>query len=207
MQAPDSQEFQSSLRDVIDWCVTRHRGAVFDSAEAAHRRNLWEIAERLIEEARATPNVAKTEQWKRAQALLSQIRESLGSLRSRFRSRSLMPARAVHEIRSDSDWLQVVLEVANKRSAQNKQNPLEEGHCISADSGQLLVYFPHENLADGAADFSSNSFFDGDNVPPWDLWVSFSKGALISWVPIGLIEAAHMGIDVNPEQCIQWLRQ
>ena len=207
MQAPDSEQFQSSLRDVIDWCVTRHDDAVFDSAEAAHRRNLCEIADRLIEEARTTPNAAKTEQWKRAQALLSQIRESLGSLRGRFRSRSLMPTRAIHELRTDSDWLQVVSEVANKRSAQNKQNPLAEDHFVSADSGQLLVYFPHENLADGAADFSSNGFFDCDNVPPWDLWVSFSEGALISWVPIGLIEAAQMGIDANPEQCIQWLRQ
>jgi len=118
-----------------------------------------------------------------------------------------MPTQAIDELRTDSDWFQAVSEVANKRRVRNKQSPPAEHHFASADSGRLLVYFPHENLADGAADFISNGFFDTNNVPPWDLWVSFSDGALMSWVPIGLIEAAHMGIDANPEECIQWFRQ
>lgn len=207
MVALDSEQFQSSLRDVIDWCAIHDSTVLRDSAEAAHHRNQCEIADRLIEEARATGNVAKTKQWKQAQDLLSQIRESLGSLKTRFRSRSLMPTRDIDELRTESDWFQAVSEVVNKRSVQNKQNPAAEDYFASADSGRLLVYFPHEDLADGAADFSSNGFYDFNNVPPWDLWVSFADGELISWVPIGLIEVAYMGIDVNPEECIQWLRR
>jgi hypothetical protein len=90
---------------------------------------------------------------------------------------------------------------------QNNQDRATRDRLPSADSGRFLVYLPHENLACGAAEFSSNGFYDLNNVPPWDLWVSFSDGELISWVPIGLIEAAHMGIDANPEQCIQWLHR
>jgi hypothetical protein len=118
-----------------------------------------------------------------------------------------MPSRALDELGTDTDWLQAVSEVVSKRSAQNQQNPSVEGHSISADSGRFLIYFPHENLADGAAQVSSNGFFDVNNVPPWDVWVSFSDGALISWVPLGLIELAQMGIDANPEECIRWFHQ
>ena len=202
----DSEQFQSSLRDVMVWCATRHSAVVVDSGETARRRKLCEIADRLFEEARTTGNAPKTEQWQRAQVLLAQIRESFGSLKTRFRSHSLMPTRPIEELTTDSDWLEAVSEVANKRRTQSRRTPSTEDFA-SVESGQLLAYFPKDNLADGAAEFSSNGFYDADNVPPWDLWVSFSEGVLISWVPIGLIEAAHMGIDANPEQCIQWLRQ
>ncbi len=118
-----------------------------------------------------------------------------------------MPSQAIDKLRTDSDWSNAVSEVVNKRNVLNKQNPPADDYSVSVESGRLLVYFPHENLADGAADFVSNGFYDSDNVPPWDLWVSFSDGTLISWIPLGMIEVAHMGIDVNPEECIRWLRQ
>jgi len=43
-----------------------------------------------------------------------------------------------------------------------------------------------ENLADGAAKHPSKGFFDVDNTPPWDTWVAFSHGILLSWVPLNL---------------------
>jgi hypothetical protein len=70
--------------------------------------------------------------------------------------------------------------------------------------GRLLLYTPSENLACGAAEVSSNGFFDVNNVPPWDIWVGFSERTLVSWVPPALIEVAQMGIYVNPEECIRW---
>jgi len=65
-------------------------------------------------------------------------------------------------------------------------------------------YTPSENLACGAAEASSNGFFDVNNVPPWDIWVDFSERTLVSWVPPGLLDVAQMGIYVNPEACIRW---
>ncbi len=205
--AVDSEQFNSSLRDVIDWCAIHHSTLMRDSKEAAFRRNQCEMAFRLVEKARMSRSVLETDEWKQALVLLSQIRESMGSLESRLRSPGLTPSKAIDELRTDADWFQAVSEVVNKRSAENKQTPPAGDESVSASSGRLLAYFPHENLADGAADFSSGGFFDSNNVPPWDLWVSFSDGALISWVPLGLIEVAHMGIDANPEECICWLRQ
>lgn len=84
--------------------------------------------------------------------------------------------------------------------------------------GNLLVYYPDLNLADGAAKDASDGFFDSDNIPPWDTWVDYFEkplpgqdqskaGYLISWVPPQFIPAASEGIRVNPEGCIEWLEE
>jgi len=70
--------------------------------------------------------------------------------------------------------------------------------------GRLLLYNPSENLACGVSEVNSNGFFDANNVPPWDIWVDFSGGVLVSWVPPALLDVAQMGIYVNPEGCIRW---
>jgi len=67
-----------------------------------------------------------------------------------------------------------------------------------------LLYAPDENLFDGAAKYSSKGFFDFNNVPPWDMWIRYLDNYLVSWVPPVLDELASAGIEVNPEQCIQW---
>jgi hypothetical protein len=86
---------------------------------------------------------------------------------------------------------------------------------ITSLEGRLLVYFPDLNLSDGAAEQASGGFFDADNAPPWDTWLSFvddgegsgldTRFYLIAWVPAAFVELAQAGIDVNPEQCIEWL--
>lgn len=81
--------------------------------------------------------------------------------------------------------------------------------------GRLLVYFPDEELSDGAAEAESAGFFDVFNTPPWDTWIALFGDErqedkafsvyLVSWVPPTLIDAADAGINVNPEECIRWL--
>jgi len=78
--------------------------------------------------------------------------------------------------------------------------------------GRLLVYFPDEELSDGAAEAETAGFFDAYNAPPWDTWVSLlgdendpSGPHLVSWVPPSFLELATAGIEVNPEECIRWV--
>jgi len=81
--------------------------------------------------------------------------------------------------------------------------------------GRFMVYFPDENLCDGYAELVSKGFFDVDNLPAHDTWVSFfdeerrpergSRRHLLCYVPVAAIEAASAGIEGNPEQCIVWL--
>jgi hypothetical protein len=84
----------------------------------------------------------------------------------------------------------------------------------SLAGGRLLVYFPDEELADGAAEAESEGFFDVNNAPPWDTWLAMVEDAsrrarnpyLVAYVPAELIQLAQQGIDVNPEECIRWLK-
>lgn len=89
--------------------------------------------------------------------------------------------------------------------------------AASVDPGRLLAFFPEENLSDGAAEAASGGFFRWDNTPSWDTWVGYfadplpadealARKYLVSFVPQSLIERVQHGIDVNPEQCIVWLR-
>jgi hypothetical protein len=80
--------------------------------------------------------------------------------------------------------------------------------------GKLLVYFPDADLTDGAAEVASQGFFDVYNAPPWGTWVGYFNepgrdvsysAYLVAWVPERLIPLASAGIEVNPEECIQWL--
>lgn len=81
--------------------------------------------------------------------------------------------------------------------------------------GRLLIYFPNDDLACGAAEQQTEGFFDVNNVPPWDTWVAYLQDArsvesydteyLIAWIPREFVALADEGINVNPEQCIQWL--
>ena len=82
--------------------------------------------------------------------------------------------------------------------------------------GRLLIYFPNDDLACGAAEQETSGFFDINNVPAGDTWVmyfrdqypnpdSFDTEYLIAWIPPAFVQLAGNGINVNPEQCIQWL--
>ena len=78
-----------------------------------------------------------------------------------------------------------------------------------------MVYFPDEDLCDGAAEIESKGFFDVYNTPPWDTWVGYfqdggfkypmNRKYLVAYVPANLLALADAGISVNPEECIQWL--
>jgi len=82
--------------------------------------------------------------------------------------------------------------------------------------GRLLVYFPNNDLSCGAAEQQTEGFFDVNNVPPWDTWVAYIQDSrsiefydteyLIAWVPREFMTLADEGIVVNPEECIQWLK-
>lgn len=79
--------------------------------------------------------------------------------------------------------------------------------------GRLLIYYPDEDLADGAAEAETRGFFDGDDAPPWDTWVALFRDAetsqwadyLVSWVPAAFVELVQRGIDVAMVECIGWL--
>jgi hypothetical protein len=207
----ESVRFKRSLAETAGWCAMQSLGAnPADSDATSNRRALYEQSEQQMQEARASANrswlrrkITDTKEWHQAMALLKQVRDSLGPMEAKLRSATLKPSFRLNEFGTNAPWAEAVAEVVSKRSQMPGRISMEEGLRLSTN-GRLLFYYPHENLACGAAEVSSNGFFDVNNVPPWDIWVDFSERTLVSWVPSTLLEAAQMGIDMNPEGCIRW---
>jgi hypothetical protein len=206
-----SKQFQSSLADTVVWCKMKAVGMDADSDDIRQRHALfaqaeqqWEEAQEAVKRGSLRPKIAETKQWQNATALWKQIRDSLGPMDGKLRSPELKPSRDLDEFGDDALWAQAVLEVVARRSRLTAGTPAENRDMNVG--GRLLLYCPSENLACGAAKDSSNGFFDVNNVPPWNIWIDFSEGTLVSWVPPGLLDVAQMGIDANPEECIRWAR-
>src|SRR4051794_3476968 len=105
-----------------------------------------------------------------------------------------------HVVSVRSYWLQT----------RDGRKPRMIGSHGDLGGGRLLVYFPDEELNDGAAEAESKGFFDAHDAPPWDTWIGlFDDGrdseCLVSWVPPELVAIAQAGIAVNPVECIRWL--
>jgi hypothetical protein len=200
--------FAGPLADTIAWCRMNAKAMDVASDRVRRRQASYNLAEQLWKEAIAIRDrddlrsVAGIKQYDQAVALLQQIRELMGPMDRDLRSPELKPNLGLDQFENDALWAEAVEEVVTQRAGLvagfvNEQSVSDEG-------GRFLLYWPSENLACGAAEASSNGFFDQNNVPPWDLWLGFSNRTLVSWVPLALVDVAAMGIFVNPEECIRW---
>jgi hypothetical protein len=97
-----------------------------------------------------------------------------------------------------------VEELARKRSVLLSGIMTSPENAISEATGKLLLYFPLETVSDGAAEASSKGFFDIEDAPPWDTWLAYFEGEILTWVPDSMISLAQAGIDANPVDCIHW---
>ena len=125
-------------------------------------------------------------------------------LRHQLRSEALRPL-AQPLARSGADHIAIVEQVTEARSQilqQSGRRTNSQGFDLCG--GRLMLFAPEDNLADGAAEYVSMGFFDVDNVPPWDTWITMFGKYLVSWVPPQVIRLVQEGLDVNPEQCILW---
>jgi hypothetical protein len=212
MYDPNSAQFKQSLSETIAWCAGLTIVAdVKEPAEVLHRRALTEQAGRLMQKAHERTQkgwflnglFAKRE-YKRAAELLSEADPgSIAPLRNQLRSQELNPRKSLTKA-SEIERGELVREVVTTRSvrlAGRKQNGATQADF---GGGRLLLYVPEENLADGAASYLSQGFFDGDNTPPWDIWVDYADRTLVSWVPTVLVELVEAGIEANIEGCIRW---
>jgi hypothetical protein len=125
-------------------------------------------------------------------------------LRRQLRSEALRPfASSLAQSGVDrAAIVEQVMEVGSQILQHSER--YSESRSSESHGGRLLLYAPEENLACGAAEYSSLGFFDVDNVPPWDTWMLMLGKYLVLWVPPQLIRLVQEGLDVNPEQCILW---
>ena len=132
---------------------------------------------------------------------------------SQLRSASLRP-RMLHNGPDDA-----VCDVGWARERWYRQQEFETPvEMPDLQGGELMVYFPDQNLSDGYAELVSEGFFDVENTPPFDTWVAFFDDGpsaadhslqryLLCFVPRHYMALAEAGIEGNPEECILWLKQ
>ena len=206
-----SELARRSLAETIVWCGQRQLISEVNDPEVRRQHDLARQAGELGSQAYRERNgfwnrvlhrdYTHSPLWRQTKKLLAQVDFTLAPLKDQLRSAALTPSGSLAAARSESERQAIVHLVAGKRAG------LVGAVAPTADlqGGRLLAYAPDENLADGAARFASQGFFDDDNVPPWDTWVAFSQGILVSWVPKQLLALVQRGLEVHVEGCIRFL--
>jgi hypothetical protein len=209
----DATNHRLRLAETISWCLAQSlEFAPSETDEVKHRRHLIEHAGELMRKAhRGLKNddfskMFKTPEYREASNLLKEADPaSIEPLKDQLRTISLRPFSMFDCPQTTAERIAIVEDVASRRvgllKTMGRYPALSQ---VNLTQGRILLYAPDENLFDGAAKYSSKGFFDVNNVPPWDTWVCYFDIYLLSWVPPVLEELASAGIEVNPEQCIQW---
>jgi hypothetical protein len=214
----NTDEIRRNLAETIAWCAgQRITATVQETPELIWRRGLLQQATSLMNQASADRgrflnrllrrDHYKSREWKRGEELMRQADPlSIAPLLQQLRGADLKPSHSLGETQADMDRQALVHSVIVRRSEplRTREQTTLASVAGNLQAGRLLLYVPVENLADGAAQYASKGFFDIENTPPWEIWVAYSDGTLLSWVPPQLVGLAQSGIDVNPEQCIRW---
>jgi hypothetical protein len=132
-------------------------------------------------------------------------RDESQPLAHHLRTPDLRPLPPISDLQANSSRAETVERLSEERAMRLKEMGQRPNPCGSVASlGRFLFYCPAENLSDGAAACLSKDFFDDENAPPWDTWVSFHDKHLVSFVPRPLGALAQLGIEVNSEESIGW---
>jgi hypothetical protein len=82
--------------------------------------------------------------------------------------------------------------------------------------GAIIYFEPWLSIYDGAAMVGSGGFFDVENFPPADTWITYIPGQsgknylsgfLLSWVPEELVDVVDRGVRVDPSGSLRWAHE
>src|SRR5580700_1513127 len=215
----DIHNFNRRLNETISWCSSQE--LITDPVEDARITERREMSRRaaalmgsayrilpLYERSTCISRLMAWSKIRRATKIRIEAKRLMavaepGSivppLRHQLRSQALSPL-AQSFAHSGADHTAIVEQVAEARSQILRDSgKYSEPQSTDLHRGRLLLYAPQDNLACGAAEYSSKGFFDVNNVPPWDTWMLMLGKYLISWVPLQLFRLVQEGLDVNPE--------
>jgi hypothetical protein len=195
------------MDEAILWCSQQSLSCdTEETPEMLRRREVIRQAGTLLRRVSGRPEPTNDPDWRRAMEILLEANpDSLAPLENQLRSPLLTPYNALGRNIHDSERNAMVSKVVRRRAELLSSVAVPGTVRQSPDrTGRLLTYNPAENVSDGASRYASKGFFDLYDSPPWDSWISFIDGELISWVPAVLVPLVQAGIDANPVDCIRW---
>jgi hypothetical protein len=210
----NTRAFRKSLGETIAWCSFQAvPEGVVDRGEMQRRRQMLQTSGQLIARAHQRVrrswfrwNATATPEWNQAMKTARSVQALPMPGGTYLRNPGLNPSVALDEAQDEAQRQRIVEQVVKARAQvlNDSHSVIVRGETLDLAGGRLLLYFPTENLADGAAEVASGGVLDVNNVPPWDTWVEYHSRTLISWIPPWLESWVEDGIKVNPEQCICW---
>jgi hypothetical protein len=133
------------------------------------------------------------------------VTNSATPIQTLFRSAILKPCVDIGGCIQEQLREQAVSDLIARRSELLRtQAALRDPSIDLQEERKILVYWPSENVSDGASEALSKGFFDVNDAPPWDTWFYYVRKKLYSWVPGAFVPFAQKGIDVNMMDCIRW---
>ncbi len=189
----------NSLRETKQWCLAQKlRATEVETPQVARARELLLRAAELSRSAcnRATGNYDSNHPGAIECTLLFRLIDYkvLTSLTPQLRSPELQPPTPLHELGTLTAIEEAVQELARQRSGLLAERHLLQQERIDDLPGRLLLYEPQETVDDGAAQVSSQGFYDVRDSPPWDLWVTMQERSIVCWVPELLITHAPISV-------------
>lgn len=215
------ERLSRALTETVGWCARQKvADRVEESDDIRVRRELvrqaTELTRRAYEERNSFWNkllgrtTTDSPHFRRAQELYGKADlAALPSLPQQLRSPELSPKGSIGDLCEDSERLEMVASVVARRSELLSATDRNDVRDFRREQhgGKLLLYVPSENFADGASAYASLGFFDDNDAPPWDTWVAFISGTLLSWVPGGLVALVQAGLDANMVMCVRWMEE
>lgn len=213
----NSENVNRPLAETIAWC-TRHRISKLPATDDIRKHlNRLEEASKLMHEAYKERHrlwnrllhldYQESRKYRLGVTLLQDDAQSSFSISTQLRSVPLKPELSLNEVHTEQQKESVVRSLIQRRAEFLHAMEITgvPAGVPGVAGGRLLLYWPAENVSDGASEQATRGFFDVDDAPPWDTWVTYSQGTLLSWVPAQLLDLVKAGIDANAVGCIQWL--
>ncbi len=177
------EDLRSHLTETIAWCACQQIvSSIEEPPELLRRRSLLQQGTQLMHRAyldrerfwnrMLRRDYSKTREWKRGAELKRQADPlSIAPLLQQLRGLDLKPSHSLAETQTDRDRQGLVHSVIVRRSELLHTRGQQAVANVEANlhGGRMLLYSPEENLADGAAQYASNGFFDTENTPPWEI--------------------------------------
>ena len=103
----------------------------------------------------------------------------------------------------------LIQELFNYQLKIKKEHIYSEAKNEINREGRIFACKIDLTLIDGAAGEASEGILDDYNFPPIDTWFHYidapESAMLLAWIPDFFTALVNDGINVNPEECIQWL--